>query len=117
MSILEKTFGANFKTTVAGGLQALISALVTGTLTFPSNWSDLKQVGLFTLVVISTFFGVKFATSAKDRNVTGGSVQQTVGGDVSIGPSTSVQETVKTSMTSGEAVTPQQQASVNQRLP
>ncbi len=109
-----KLFGANWKTTLTGGLQALISALVTGTLTFPSNWHEPKQVVLFALVVAGTFFGISFAKQAKDKDVTGGSVAQTIKGDVAKpGTQTLVDATVKTSIASGEAVTPAQVRAVS----
>ena len=59
-----------------GGIQAIITAIIGGTLVFPSDWSDFKQVSLFALVLVGVFFGVKFAMVAKDRSVTGGTVQQ-----------------------------------------
>lgn len=79
---MSKLFGANWQTALNGGLQALFTSLVTGTLTFPSDWSNPKQVALFVLVVVGTFFGLKFAAAAKDKNVTGGNVQQTTDGSV-----------------------------------
>lgn len=79
---MSKLFGANWQTTLTGGLQAVFSALVTGALTFPSNWHDPRQVGLFFLVLVGTFFGITFAANAKDKKVTGGLVQQTADGAV-----------------------------------
>lgn len=112
-----KIFGANWKTTVTGGLQALFTALVTGTLTFPSDWTNPKQVALFALVIIGTFFGIKFATATKDKNVTGGSVQQTVSGGIAKpGTQSLVDETVKTSIQSGEVVTGDQWKAVEPML-
>lgn len=94
---MTKLFGANWQTTVTGGLQALISAVVTGSLTFPSNWHSPGQVSVFALVVVATFLGIKFASQAKDKNVTGGVVQQTSDGSVAAAPSatTAVIETIK----------------------
>lgn len=84
-ALLIKLFGANFQTTLTGGLQALFTAFVTGTLTFPSNWHDPKQVTLFALVIIGTFLGIKFAVAAKSKDVTGGTIQQTADGAVASG--------------------------------
>lgn len=110
---VTKLFGANWQTTLTGGLQALFTAFVTGTLTFPSNWHDPKQVILFAFVVIATFFGLKFAIAAKSKNVTGGSVQQTLSGDVAArGTQTLVDDTVKATIASGEPVTPEQREAV-----
>jgi len=103
--LFSKILGANWQTTLSGGLQALVTALVTGTLTFPSDWSNKGQVTLFVLVVIGTFFGLKFATQAKDRNVTGGTVQQTASGAPALkGTQDLVDLTVKATEESGEKV-------------
>jgi hypothetical protein len=79
---MKKLFGANWKTTLTGGVQALATAVVSGALTFPSDWSSIKQDSLFGLVVIGTFFGVTFAVTAKSKDVTGGTVAQTSTGAV-----------------------------------
>lgn len=75
-------FGANWRTTLYGALRSIFAGIVTGTLTFPSDWHDPKQVALFVCVVIATGFGIKFAQVAKDKDVTGGTTQQTASGDV-----------------------------------
>lgn len=112
--MMAKLFGANWKTTVTGGLQAVISAIAMGTLTFPSDWKNPQQVALFLLVLLGTFFGVKFAMTAKDKEVTGGITQQTVSGEVADpGTQTLVDETVKASIKSGDLkVTPEQKEAV-----
>lgn len=113
---MSKIFGANWNTTVFGGLQALFSAFVAGTITFPTDWSDKKQVVLFILVIIGTFFGLKFAVDAKSRNVTGGTVQQTTSGArAEEGTQTLVDETVRATLASGEPVTPYQAKAVRER--
>lgn len=104
---------ANWRTTLTGGLQSILSAIVTGTLTFPTDWHSPRQVALFAAVVVATFFGISFATVAKDKNVVGGTVQQTVSGKVADqGTQTLVDETVKATIKSGEPVTPEQQKAV-----
>jgi len=100
---------ANFKTTLTGGLQAIFSALVAGTLTFPTDWSNPKQLALFACVVIGTFFGISFGLQAKDKNVTGGSVQQTMTGAVAKeGTQNLVDQTLIASKASGEELTLEQ---------
>lgn len=111
--MMAKLFGANWKTTVTGGLQAVIGAIAMGTLTFPSDWKNPQQVALFFLVLAGTFFGVKFAMTAKDKEVTGGTTQQTVSGAVvEPGFQTLVDETVRGTIQSGEKVTPEQRQAV-----
>lgn len=109
-----KIFGANWQTTVMGGLQALFTAFITGTLTFPSNWHDPKQVALFICVVIGTVFGLSFAVTAKARQVTGGTTQQTVSGaEAEKGTQNLVDDTVVASIKSGDSgVTPDQRMAV-----
>jgi hypothetical protein len=110
---MSKLLGANWQTTLTGGLQALFTALVTGTLTFPKDWHSPGQVFLFALVVIGTFFGFKFAVATKSKDVTGGSVQQTVDGKLAEpGTQTLVDQTVIASIKSGETVTPEQKRAV-----
>jgi hypothetical protein len=111
---MDKIFGANWRTTLAGGLQAIIGAIVTGAITFPSDWSNPKQVILFACVLLGTFFGVKFATAAKSKEVTGGAVQQTVSGAVAKdGTHSLVDATVVSTIQSGEPVTPAQRQAVS----
>jgi hypothetical protein len=111
---MDKILGANWRTTVSGGLQAIITAIVTGAITFPSDWSNPKQVALFACVLLGTFFGVKFALVAKDKNVIGGIIQQTASGAVAKdGTQSLVDATVHATIQSGEPVTPAQRQAVS----
>jgi hypothetical protein len=104
---------ANWRTTITGGLQSLLMAVVTGAIVFPTNWHDPKQVALFGCVIVGTFFGVSFAATAKDKQVTGGTVQQTASGAVvKDGGQSLVDETIKGSIHSGEEVTAEQRKAV-----
>lgn len=110
---MSKIFGANWQTTVWGGLQAIFTAIVMGTLTFPDDWSDHKKVAIFIGACISTFFGVTFAVKAKSREVTGGTKQQTANGSLAEpGTQSLVDDTIIASIQSGEQVTPEQREGV-----
>lgn len=74
---MENWLGANWKTTLIGGVKQVISAFVLGTLTFPSDWSSGEQIARFILTIVAGVLGVSFANQVKDKSVTGGTVQQT----------------------------------------
>lgn len=115
--MMARIFGANWKTTFTGGLQSVFFAVVTGTLAFPSDWHDPKQVALFVCVFLATFFGVKFAQTAKDKEVTGGVVQQTASGAVADrGTQTLVDETLRATHQSGEKLTDEQKEAIRPTL-
>ncbi len=81
-SFLARLIGANYRTTISGGLTRLLSSIVTGSLTFPSDFHNVKQVLLFACVVLSTFFGLQFAVQTKSKEVTGGNTEQDSEGNV-----------------------------------
>jgi len=67
--------------------------------------------GIFGLIAFIS--GGAFALKVKDKDVTGGSVQQTIAGNVAEkGTQTLVDKTVIASIASGETVTPEQKLSV-----
>lgn len=109
-----KIFGANWQTTLTGGIQAVITAIVTGAVTFPSDWHNKQQVVVFALAILGAFFGISFAALAKTKSVTGGTVQQTVSGAVAEpGTQSLVDQTVIASIKSGDTdVTSQQRIAV-----
>lgn len=73
---------ANWRTTLWGSIQSICMGLVTGAVVFPTDWKNPKQDILFVAVVILTGSGVKFALTAKDKQVTGGAVEQDKEGNI-----------------------------------
>jgi hypothetical protein len=113
-NLMAKIFGANWKTTVSGFI-----ALATGAIALkpsivdfiPQPWNGYI-VGASNFIVFAS--GGAFALVTKDRNVTGGIVQQTVSGAVAKeGTQTLVDETVKSSVKSGEDISKAQAAAVH----
>jgi hypothetical protein len=112
--MLEKLFGANWRTSLSGTV-TLVSAAVAFK---PELINFIHPQGLHDWIagicgIIAFVSGGAFVLAAKDKKVTGGSVQQTVGGNVAAeGTQSLVDETVKASMKSGEQVTPEQHQAV-----
>lgn len=77
---------ANWQTFLYGGIRSILTAIVTGALTWPSDWHNPTQDALFACVLIATFFGISFAASAKNKNVTGGTIAQDEQGKVAMRP-------------------------------
>lgn len=107
---------ANWKTSVSGigaaifSLLSILAALPyeTGGIAnlFPVEW---KPTILQISIVAALLLKIWNSMSQKDKNVTGGTTQQTAGGAVAdAGTQTLVDETVKASIASGEKVTPEQ---------
>lgn len=119
--MMGKIFGANWATTVS-----MIGGVLMGALTWLSTLSyDQGQLALVIPVeykpMVTKIAGIAalilFAWNGikqKDKNVTGGIVQQTVSGAVADpGTQTLVDQTVKASVASGDtSVTPEQKEAI-----
>lgn len=113
---------ANWKTLVSGigaGFFFVLTILAglpyeTGGLAeiFPIDWKPT----ILTISIIATFcLKVWNSVVQKDKNVTGGTVQQTTHGAVAdAGTQTLVDATVKATIQSGETVTPEQKEAVEE---
>jgi len=118
--MLAKLLGANYRTTLSN-LVALLFATATGIAAAPGEL-DILPLALYPYRVrIIAICGVIAFVSRmlngqfqKDKTVTGGSTQQTVGGEVAdAGTQTLVDQTVKASIASGDtSVTDEQKAAV-----
>lgn len=118
--MLARIFGANWKTTVSGigaaifGLLTILAALPyeMGDVAnlFPPAWkAKIAAVAALAAALLKIWNSV----AQKDRDVTGGTKQQTVSGAVADpGTQTLVDETVKASIKSGEPVSADQKAAV-----
>jgi hypothetical protein len=106
---VSKLFGANWQTSLWGFI-----TLVAGAISLNPHLTDFLPDSINGYVkglagVIAFISGGAFALKVKDKNVTGGSVQQTVAGNLAEpGTQTLVDQTVKASIASGEQVTPEQ---------
>jgi hypothetical protein len=81
-NVFARMFGASWATTLWGSVTSIAIGVVMGSVTFPTNWHDPKQVITFGAVLIVTGSGVKFAAQTKQRDVSGGKVQQDTEGNV-----------------------------------
>ncbi len=97
---MTKIFGANWKTSLSGigsaifGLLTMLAALPydLGSIAtvIPVEWkSKLVTIGVVATLVLRVWNSML----QKDKNVTGGTVQQTADGSVAVAPSSSVIET------------------------
>jgi hypothetical protein len=111
-------FGANWKTSASGYI-AIASAIIHGK---PQliEWIAEPARGIIWGVSEYVFFGAAatFVLRAKDKNVTGGSTQQTIrGAKADEGTQTMVDQTLVASKASGEKLTPAQEAVVKEIKP
>lgn len=83
---MSNLFGPNWKTTVSGIAAAIFAGLTAlaglpyelGNVGIPPEWkSPIFKYGLAATIVLKFWNSI----AQKDRNVTGGSVQQTLGGN------------------------------------
>src|SRR5690348_13578007 len=114
---MSKIFGANWQTTLWGfiALAAGAIALHPESVAFLPDSIEGWVKGIAGLITLIS--GAAFAVKVKDKNVTGGTVQQTVSGDVaSPGTQSLVDKTVIASIHSGEQVTPEQRQAVSTQL-
>lgn len=112
--MLSRIFGANWQTTIWGGIFAVATAVsVQPVLIEPLPDAIEGYVKMFCFIVVAAS-GVKFAVEAKSKNVTGGTTQQTANGNVAAAgtASRSMDQTVMASIKSGESVTPEQRESI-----
>lgn len=116
--MLKVTKMANWRTTLSGigaaifSLLTIIAALPyeAGGIAnvFPVEW---KSKILMASAAAAMLLKVINSLVQKDKNVTGGLIQQTASGNVAEpGTMSLVDETIKASLKSGEAVTPEQKA-------
>lgn len=117
---MSKLFGANWKTSVSQ-IGVAIFSLLTLLAALPYQLGEISTIippewkaRVFTIGAIATaILRVWNGLNQKDKNVTGGTVQQTVSGDVAKpGTQSMVDDTVRATIASGESVTPEQQAAV-----
>jgi hypothetical protein len=111
--MLARIFGANWRTSLYG-LATLVSGAIAAK---PDMVNFLPDSVRGYIVGIAGFIafvsGGAFVINAKDRQVTGGAVQQTVSGATAdAGTQTLVDETVKATIKSGEPVSPEQHQAV-----
>jgi hypothetical protein len=109
--------GANWWTTLWGFITVVagvISARPSLVAFLPDSWEpNVSGIAL----LITAIAGTTFAVGVKSKEVTGGTVQQTVSGNAAAPRTQSlVDETVKASILSGEKVTPEQRTAVNPLL-
>ena len=94
---MTKLFGANWQTTVWGSVSAICVAIAATPALVAFLPDSVEGYVRGVSALIAAVAGVGFATRAKDKNVTGGIVQQTsdgsVASQVSQIDSSSVQET------------------------
>jgi hypothetical protein len=116
-----KLLRANWKTTVSG-IGAAICSLLTIVAALPyeaGGVADVFPVSLKPKIMMASAAAallLKIANSLaqKDKDVTGGSVQQTLGGNLADrGTQTLVDQTVRGTIQSGETVTPEQKRAVS----
>lgn len=115
-----KLIGANWKTTVSAtgaGLFSLLTILAAlpyelgeiATIIPPAWKAKVAMISAAATLILRIINGLV----QKDRNVTGGTTQQTASGGVAeAGTQTLVDQTVIASIQSGESVTPEQKAAV-----
>jgi len=109
---MTKIFGANWASTVWGFLFAIAIAIANT----PSIIAPLPDaVEPYIIMICILITGSGFAASVKSRNVTGGTVQQTVSGaKADEGTQNLVDHTVIASIESGDdSVTTEQRRAVN----
>lgn len=110
---MSKIFGANWQTTLWGFITVAAGAIYAQPkiIAFlPDSWEPNVSGVAFFITVIA---GGAFAVKVKDKNVTGGNVQQTVDGATAApGTQDLVDKTVIASIKSGETVTPEQKQAV-----
>jgi len=102
---MSKLFGANWQTTLWGGIFALSTAIATSPalVEFLPDAIEGWVRGLAGVIVAVS--GLKFAKEAKSKDVTGGVVQQTASGaPAAKGTQDMVDLTVKATEESGEKV-------------
>jgi hypothetical protein len=113
--------GANWKTTLGGlggELLNILTILSVAPYTLPTTITDVipaqwKATFLSVCLTSKAVVGVWTWWNTKSKNVTGGTTQQTAGGNVADpGTQTLVDETVKATIKSNEPVTPEQRAAV-----
>lgn len=123
--------GANWKTTLWGTIASIGAGVVglcvalsqAAVSTKPGDVDPLMNYILYAIpsnyrayitlcaALIAGIAGQRFAHNAKSKDVTGGTVQQTVSGEIADpGTQTLVDATVKASIASNERVTPEQKA-------
>lgn len=110
---MSKLLGANWWTTLWGCITVAAAAIVAkpqiiGFL--PDSWEPtVSGIALFVGIIA----GGTFAAAVKSKEVTGGTVQQTVSGAIAApGTQDLVDHTIKASIASGEPVTPEQREAV-----
>lgn len=117
---MSKLFGANWKTTLSG-IGAAFFGLLTLLAALPYQLGDIATIipadlkgKIFTVgIIATTILRVWNSVQQKDKNVTGGTVQQTASGNVAEpGTQSLVDRTVVASIQSGETVTPEQKQAV-----
>jgi hypothetical protein len=117
---MSKILGANWQTTVSG-IGTAIFSILTGLAALPYTMGDLatiippeyKAKVFFWSAIATAVLKVWNSIQQKSKNVTGGSVQQTVNGAVADpGTQSLVDRTVVASIQSGETVTPEQKQAV-----
>lgn len=117
---MGKLFGANWKTTasmIGGVLMAALTWLSTISydqgaiaMVIPIEWKPFvaKTAGIATLLLFA-WNGIR----QKDKNVTGGVIQQTASGNVAApGTQNLVDETLRATSASGEQLTPEQRRAI-----
>lgn len=113
-SFLSKLFGASWQTSIWGYITivAVTVAASPKLINFLPDSIEGFVSGVFGIIAAVT--AVKFVQNTKDKNVTGGDVQQTAEGNVASpnSKSSSVTETIKASIKAGETVTPEQTMAV-----
>lgn len=122
--MMAKILGANYRTTFSN-LVALIFATATGIAAAPSELdilpNDLYPYRGKIIVICGAIAFLSRAMNGqfqKDKNVVGGTVQQTASGAVAeAGTQTLVDQTVIASIKSGEKVTPEQKSAVGTIIP
>lgn len=111
---MSAIFGANWKTTVFGLLTVITGAIAAkhSIVSFLPDGIEGYVTGFCDFIVY--VFGGAFAFVAKDKHVTGGLVQQTANGNVAApGTQNLVDETIRSTIESGERVTPEQKQAVH----
>jgi hypothetical protein len=81
---MNNPLGANWKSTLTGAISNVLGAIVTGSLVFPTDFHNPRQIALFVCVILATAFGIQFANQTKSKDVTGGTVQQDAAGQVAV---------------------------------
>lgn len=110
---MSKLFGANWQTSLWGLITLVASAVALnpGLVAFLPDSFEGYVKGIAGLIAFIS--GGAFALKVKDKNVTGGGIQQTLSGAVAEpGTQTLVDQTVKATIASGEPVTHEQRTAV-----